>query len=308
MSHGHVDRVGARSGILNDDMGPLALSDAMRMGGSMHPGSLKTAPCRLRERRRFLESMCQVGSLGLLAPAWVLAAPEIVVDKLLVSYNEDYPPYSWAEKGAAVGILPDLLVPLLSASGVRAVRGGVYPWRRAQAVVQQGEADAICTFASEERKAYAVFSRVPVSVLKPEIFFAANNPRRAELESLSSRDALRQFALVDQQGNQWAEQNLSSFPNIQFVGGHDIIFRMVLSGRADLHVSLSPIVTRWRLKKLGIDQGVNSRPAPFIAAEVPFHLGIRKTLAQAEAILAALDRQLSLPDYRKQHDAAVARY
>ena len=81
-----------------------------------------------------------------------------------------------------------------------------------------------------------------------------------------------------------------------------------MNGRADVHVSLSPIVTRWRLKKLGIQDGVLSRPAPFVAAEVPFHLGIRKTHPQAEAILLAVDRALALAAYPKQLDKVVARY
>jgi polar amino acid transport system substrate-binding protein len=259
-------------------------------------------------RREFLQAGFAVGVIAGLSQA--RAAPATADGRLLrISYNDDYPPYSWNAPGdVPQGILPDLLNAQLGQQrGLQVVHAG-YPWRRAQAVVEQGEADAICTFASEERRQYAVFNSVPVTELRPELFYAETNPRRGQIERIDSREALAEFVLVDQQGNQWAEQHLGSMPNLQWVGGHDIIFRMVLGGRADIHVSLSPNVTRWRLKKLSIARGMVSRPAPFVAAVVPFHLGIRKNWPGAEAVLKALDGQLSLPGYRAAHDRVVKRY
>lgn len=261
----------------------------------------------LSGRRRFLVRLVAAAAAGAAGQRAALGAAN--PRPLVVSYNEDYAPYSWSEAGGeAMGILPDILAPLLKEAGVTEVRAATYPWRRAQAVLQTGEADAICTFASEERKTYALFNRIPVAVLRPELFYAENNPRRAELERIADRDGLKAFVLADQRGNQWAEQNLAFHPRVEWVGGHDNIFRMVLGGRADAHVSLSPIVTRWRLKKLGIRDGVISRPAPFVAAEVPFHLGIRKTYAGAQPVLDQLDRVLAQPGYAKRLERVVARY
>lgn len=261
------------------------------------------------DRREFLAGAAALGAAAVCGQA---GAVDDRGGLLIVSYNEDYAPYSWLEapgKGGEVhGILPDVLTPMLAALPKLSVRNAAYPWRRAQAVLQSGDADAICTFASEERKGYAYFNKLPLTVLRPELFYAENNPRRAEIERTASKEELKAFALVDQQGNQWAEQNLAVYPNVQWVGGHDIIFRMVANGRADVHVSLSPIVTRWRLKKLGITSGVLSRPAPFVAAEVPFHLGIRKTHPRAEAILAEVDKRLAQPGFAKSLDKAIARY
>lgn len=259
-------------------------------------------------RRQLLFRLLALSAVGVMGrPSSVLADDR--PDSLIVSYNEDYAPYSWSEKGGDVlGILPDILAPLLAAVPGLSVRNAAYPWRRAQAVLQTADADAICTFPSEERKAYAHFGKWPVAVLRPELFFSRQHPRRAELERISNSQELGAFALVDLKGNQWAEQNLAAYPNVQWVGGHDSVFRMVMNGRADVHVSLSPIVTRWRLKKLGIQEGVVSRPAPFVAAEVPFHLGIRKTHPRAEAILSALDKRLASPAYSKQLDKVLAQY
>lgn len=270
------------------------------MGDAMNQGAC--------ERRRFLARLL-VASAAAAAAGRGGAQASPASGRLVVSYSEDYAPFSWSEGGGdARGILPDLLSSLLKEAGVAEVRSATYPWRRAQAVLQTTEADAICTFASEERKAYAHFNRVPVAVLRPALFYSENNPRRAEIERIADREGLKGLVLADLHGNQWAEQNLAFHPRVEWAGSHDSVFRMVIEGRADAHVSLSPLVTRWRLKKLDIRDGVVSRPAPFVAADVPFHLGIRKTYAGAQSVLDRLDRLLAQPGYAKRLEAVVARY
>ena len=257
-------------------------------------------------RRRFLARLLAASAAAAAARAGAQGTP---ARTLRLSVNEDYAPYSWVEAGGAPqGILSDLLIPLLKEAGGSEVLVAAYPWRRAQAVLQTADADAICTFASEERKAYAYFNRIPVDVLRPALFYSEANPRRAEIERVVDRDGLKDFVLADLRGNQWAEQNLAFHPRVEWSGSHDSVYRMVMEGRADAHVALSPIVTRWRLKKLGIRDAVVSRPAPFVAADVPFHLGIRKTYAGAQAVLDQLDRLLARPGFAKRLEQVVAKY
>lgn len=245
-----------------------------------------------------------VAALGLALPVRALEG-----GLLRVSYNEDYAPYSFVEApGAAVqGVLPQAIERLTAALGLRTEALGL-PWRRAQMAVQSAEADAICTFASEERRAYALFGTQPVVTLEPHLFFRADHPRRRELEQLNERAVLRTFHLVDQRGNQWGESQFGDFPQVSWVGGHDAIYRMVLAGRVDLHVALSPLVTQWRLRKLGLQAGVVSVPAPYVAPAVPFHLGIRRSHPQAEAWIHAIDTQLALPAQRQQIRAIEQQY
>ncbi|WP_179958381.1 transporter substrate-binding domain-containing protein [Chitinimonas arctica] len=257
----------------------------------------------MNKQRRHLLRM--LGSVPFLTAA---SRPE----RLLVSYNDDYAPYSYIDPqqggGQVLGILPEILDPLLAEiPGILAGKQGL-PWRRVQAMVQQGEADALCTFASAERKQYAVFNRVAVTTLVPHLFFSARHPRRAELEAIRSRDALKAFHLVDQKGNQWAEQALKDFPSVEWTPGHDAIFRMVMAERGDLHVSLSPLVTLWRLKKLGIHSQVVSIPAPYVAAEVPFHLGVRLSHPLATEIAEYLDKALLKPAVARRIEDILKRY
>lgn len=227
-------------------------------------------------------------------------------DLLRVSYNDDYAPYSYTEvpEGPVLGVLPQVLqlAFALALPGLR-LEHTARPWRRAQSRVESGQADALCTFASDDRRRYALFNRVPVVTLEPHLFFSAAHPRRRELEQLTSRDALKAFRLVDQRGNQWAEQQFADFPNVEWVTSHDASYRMVLSGHVDVHVVLSPLVTLWRLRKLNLHQAIVSAPAPFVAPAVPFHLGIRKALRPAQPWLDALDGQLQQPRVRERVQA-----
>ena len=265
----------------------------------------------LQRRRALGLLIAAVGGSGSpLASATVAAGA--TRQRLLLSFNDDYAPYSFVDplqrSQTVQGILPDLLHALLKDLANVQLEALGLPWRRAQAVVKTGQADGLCTFASDERKLYAHFNEVPLVELRPHLFFSALHPQRAQLEKLRSREELQAFHLVDQKGNQWAEQTLADFPHVEWTGGHDAIFRMVMAARGDVHVSLSPLVTQWRLKKLAIHGQVMSIPAPYMAASVPFHLGLRQDFPGARQILAHLDRKLNQAGSAQLIDNIVRRY
>lgn len=230
-------------------------------------------------------------------------------NRLIIAYNDDYAPYSFAEEGQVKGILPDSLGLLLATFPKLEVEHVGLPWRRVQLDVQHGKFDAFCTFASEERQQYILFHKIPVVTLQPHLFFAANSPLRKRIEQVSTRAELMDLRLIDLKGNQWAEQNLKDFPKVEYAPNHDNVYRMIMVGRGDVHVSLSPVVTRWRIKKLGlpVDQMV-SVPAPYIAAQVPFHLLVGKQHPRALEILKHVDEMLKKPGMARQIDDIAQRY
>jgi polar amino acid transport system substrate-binding protein len=252
---------------------------------------------------------------GISAP-WVACAQTPVVSpqggrlrELIVAYNEDFPPYSFMEEGVVTGILPAVLGVLLSGIPDLNVKNVGLPWLRVQQEVQRGISDAFCTFASIERQQYAAFHVIPVVTLRPHLFFSANNPLRKKIEQVTSREELKALRLIDLRGNQWAEENLKDFPTVEFVPKHDNVFRMIMSGRGDVHVSLSPIVTQWRIKKLGLSNAqIVSIPAPYISAQVPFHLLIGKQYPRAAEVLKHVDEVLGRPATTRQIDAVSAHY
>jgi polar amino acid transport system substrate-binding protein len=263
----------------------------------------------LNRRRRAL----LLAGAGLPLGAWSTLSqaddtPELA-ERLIVAYNDDYAPYSYVENGVVKGILPDAINVFLASMPKLKVESVGLPWRRVQAEVRSGVADAMCTFASAERQEFVVFHKVPVVVLQPHLFFAAASPLRETIEGMTRRDELTALRVVDLKGNNWAEQNFKDIPGVTFSHDHDSVFRLIMAGRSDVHVSLSPTVTKWRIKKLGFPpEQILSRPAPFVAAEVPFHLLIRKTHPRGTAILKYLDDALRKPNAARQLEEITRRY
>jgi len=259
-----------------------------------------------QDRRTVLLAALCAGIASSAGKTW---AADKVAGRLAIAYNDDYAPYSYAEDGELKGILPDLLESLFAtAPGVKVERVGL-PWRRVQLEVKSDQQDALCTFASEERLQYAMAHKIPVITLKPHLFFSATSPARKMIEKITRREDLKEFNIVDLKGNQWAEQNLAGLPKVEFVPTHNDAFNMIMVGHGDIHVSLSPTVTQWRIKKLGIAADkILSMPAPFIAAEVPFHLLIRKTYPRAQEVLNLLDDMLRKPGTKRLVDDITRRY
>jgi polar amino acid transport system substrate-binding protein len=215
--------------------------------------------------------------------------------QLIVAYDDDFAPFSFADGKRARGIMPDLLDTIYGPAGVT-LEHITRPWRRVQAEVRYGSADAMCTFASEQRRDYALASREPIALQQPHVFYLASSPHRAMIERARRAEDLFSLRVLDLQGNQWAEQNLKMFPNITFIAALNNVFQMLVLGRGDIHISLSPAVSRWRIRKLDLEgERILSRPVPFIAADVPFSLLVRKTYPGAEAMLALFDEAMRKP-------------
>jgi polar amino acid transport system substrate-binding protein len=216
--------------------------------------------------------------------------------KLILVYDESYAPYSYLENGEVKGIMPAILELLLGKTAGIQLEHKARPWRRAQAEVKSGIADAMCTFASTERQEFALSSSHPIVVLKPHLFYTADSPARKIIEKATTREELLGLEVLDQDGNQWARQNLKDFPKLHFAPTIDSVIRMLAIGRADLYISLSPIVTRWSIKKLGLtNTTILSKPASFIASDVPFSLLVRKDYPHAKELLKIFDDAFQQP-------------
>lgn len=216
--------------------------------------------------------------------------------RMIVAYDEDYAPYSFLDNGIMKGIMPDILDLVMAAAGGPALEHIGRPWRRAQAEVKGATADAMITFASDERRTYALPSKTPVVLLQPHMFYMADSPARAVVEKASRPEDLFALRVLDLEGNQWAHQNLKIFPNMSFVSGLNNVFQMLAVGRGDVHISLSPVISRWRIRKLGLaGDKILSKPAAFVASDVPFSLLVRKSHPQASELLALYEEGMRKP-------------
>lgn len=73
--------------------------------------------------------------------------------KLMISYAEDWAPYSYRDKnGKMQGILVEIADELLGKRLHLKVRHEGFPWKRAQVLAVEGTFDAVITYPSEKRK------------------------------------------------------------------------------------------------------------------------------------------------------------
>jgi len=255
----------------------------------------------LPSRRRFCGglSAAAVSSLALgIRPAWAA--------ELKAVFFNAAPPLSFeGEAHEIVGILPDILTEILGKRLGLPVNFQGLPWARAQAMVQQGEADALCTVPTPARLDYAVFTQKPVIVTKTELFYWADNPRRPEIEAIRTLDQLRGFRQGDYIGNGFAEATFKGLP-VEFTPTLDSVFRKIAAGHLDLYVG-ADVIAKGVLKPLGLGDRIRSFPVD-IGPASPFCIGIRKSFPDAAALIERADQAVAAAGTDGSLASIIARY
>lgn len=204
-------------------------------------------------------------------------------------YFEQFEPFSWKENEQMRGIFIDVIdEALTNRLGISVTHEG-YPWKRAQAMVQNGEADGMCTIITPERLAYAQGTTIPIITANFKMFTAANHPRLDQLQQVKTLQDLTAFKLVDVLGSGWAEQNLKDM-DVHFVASYQQVFLLLESGRDDVAIR-NDWQTRYMVKKLGFEGKIIALPQPMTPEAQPYSILIGKKspfAAQIERLNAVL--------------------
>ena len=200
-----------------------------------------------------------------------------------VVFYDSFAPLSFLDDDRKiVGILPDVVNEIMGRRLQVPLSLQGLPWARAQALVQDGSADAFCTLPTPARRVYAFFTENAVIVEKIQLFYTIDNPRKAEIEAIRTVDQLNGFRQGDYVGNGFAEATFKGLP-IELTPTLDSVFKKIAAGHLDLFVG-TDIVAMSIVKKLGLGDTIRSFPVE-IGAPTPFCIGIRKSLPQAEAMV-----------------------
>jgi len=201
-----------------------------------------------------------------------------------VVFYDSFAPLSFLDDDhKIVGILPDVVNEIMGRRLEVPVALQGLPWARAQLLVQDGSADAFCTLPTPARRDYAFFTENSVIVEKTQLFYAIDNPRKAEIEAIRTVDQLKGFRQGDYVGNGFAEATFKGLP-IELTPTLDSVFKKIDAGHLDIFVG-TDIVAMSVVKKLGLGDRIRSIPVE-IGAPTPFCIGIRKSLPHAESMVA----------------------
>ncbi len=140
------------------------------------------------------------------------------------------------EDGKPAGIFNDIMTEVFKRLGIP-LKKAVYPWKRAQAMVRNGQADGMVTVYTEDRKKFTVATD-PIWEIGETLFFRRDNPKACRILKINSFDDLRGLKLVDTQGSGWTSANYKAhgIEDVIWVPTVDSAFAMLAKGRADVFI------------------------------------------------------------------------
>lgn len=166
-----------------------------------------------------------------------------------------YPPFSWVDDlGQPEGILVEAMAQILHEQLGVPVQLKVYPWKRAQQMVEFGEADAFITVPTVERSRYTEIVQPPILPTEFKIFVSAKNPKRSLIEGASDLEDLKKIQHLSTgylTGSGWHIEHLSDFPAVMTAAKLSEILKMVDAQRLDIYID-SAVVVDYHLKEYGL--------------------------------------------------------
>lgn len=206
---------------------------------------------------------------------------------VVISYNSDWPPYSFGSGASVKGVLPDLMEELIHKRlGIDVVHEG-QPWRRAQNLVKQGQADAMITFASDDRLTYSTSSENIVYSLQQRPVV-----RKEGLTAKALMDDQAVSALNDQRvcmmiGDGWTEAFYKQHQiNADKVRNTQACLRMIASDRADVFIHPAAAVNANMRETDTSDVLVH---LPIVYAEMQFSLLLSKQSGYKDDFIEKFD-------------------
>ena len=196
--------------------------------------------------------------------------------------DEDYWPAIFrGEDGKPAGIFNDILTEVFARLDVP-LKKSLYPWKRAQLLVKNGEADGIVTVYTNERKSFAVATR-PIWEIGENLFFRRDNPKACRILKVDSFDDLKGLTMVETLGSGWTKDNFDAhgIKNVIWVPTIDSAFSMLAKGRADAFIMFNlnayNILSKKRAQETDPAGGFHNIVAITPAfTKLPFRLLIRK--------------------------------
>lgn len=161
-------------------------------------------------------------------------------------YMEDYAPFCFRDvNGKVIGIQPEIVDDLARRLGIR-VEHSLYPWKRSQALVQQGLADAMLTTPTASRFQYAVFTREETTPNLWNLFIRKGDTRMEKaVEGFRQLEDVKPYRLLDFLGNGWTQAFMKpeqGYTNIDFIPNPASLSVMLANGRGDLVLTSSTVM------------------------------------------------------------------
>lgn len=224
--------------------------------------------------------------------------------------SNESPPTSFEQDDQARGIIRDLLEALFVQMPQYRVEFYSRPWSRVQLEVAAGKLDGFCTFPSEGRKAYARFAQQPMYIWDyGNLVYSSKNPRAGALIRAKSFDDLRGLTFVSQDNVDWEKENVPAFIMRYPVNSPDQMIHMIFLREVGDFLIMSAEQALYYAQQFGYTQQLRNVKVDFIPnSQIQFHIGLRQTLPDVDAVLARIDQAMQSPEYQQKRRAIVDGY
>ncbi len=196
--------------------------------------------------------------------------------------DEDYWPAIYrGENGKPKGIFNDILTEVFARLGIP-LKKTVYPWKRAQKMVKDGDADGMVTVYTKERQA-ELMATEPIWNISETLFFRRDNPRSCKILKINSFEDMQDLRVVDNAGSGWTKEKYKEYGinNIIWAPSVDSAFNMLAKGRADVYIMFNLNAINILSKKRASNSPLSKGYQNIIAispefASLPFRLLINR--------------------------------
>ena len=240
---------------------------------------------------------------GAVAPFMAGGPAAAAAPTLRLTYYEDFSPVSFRKPdGSMGGILIDTLDEMLGKRLGLTLDHEGYPWPRAQELVRTGTRDAFCTNASDARRAYATFCEEPVLTAGMAIFYAKENPKRPQIETISGLSDLSKFVQGDYRGSGLADA-FKGLP-IDWAPRLSSVLEKVASQRNDIFIG-TDLAGLGAARQAGVRDRILCLPTQAFGAPSSYRLGIH-TASMELGDVPTLCKRIDAEIRRAKEDGALA--
>jgi len=228
----------------------------------------------------------------------VLMRPVMAQETIRISYNSDWPPYSFGVGQKVQGVLPDLMTYLFEEKmGMKVVQGG-FPWVRAQEVVKAGQYDAMVTFPSSTRLEYSYGSLSTVYHLRQRPVVAKGSAAEKAIMANPDVKEFANFRICAMMGDGWSK-NFYNKHKIEFRTAKDTqgCLRLVANGRMDVFLHMDAAAQHNMRLSNTTEKLHHLSP---VLGDLPFTLLVSKKMSNGSDLVARFDNMIA----RLQEDGA----
>ncbi len=220
----------------------------------------------------YLRKLSAIVFLLIMGPAGQIIAGETMT----IAFPQFYPFFEQTQAKETRGFFYDIITEALDKRMGIATKWVPMPWKRCQAQVKAGRADAMITVPTEERRRYSVTHQNPFYIKQLRLFTYAGHARLAEIKDLKTISDLAQkrFTVITYSGNGWHEKHVAGMgvKTLETSLVHNV-WQMLAARRGDLVIEW-PLAAYSGIKKVGVFHSVIEIPVSLDT--MAFHLLISK--------------------------------